>query len=164
MKQIFESERISFVELSEDLVKDYLVMINDFENVQRFIRRASVQREPLTEEQEIAWVRKNLNEKSLAFSMLEKASGEFIGNAQFVHRNGDEAELGIAITANKQNMGYGTEAVAAIVSYGMERVGLKRIYLLVNPANARALHVYAKGGFREYDRNEEHVFMEITKQ
>ena len=152
------------MELSEDLVKDYLVMINDFENVQRFIRRASVQREPLTEEQEIAWVRKNLNEKSLAFSMLEKASGEFIGNVQFVHRNGDEAELGIAITANKQNTGYGTEAVAAIVSYGMEQVGLTRIYLSANPANARALHVYAKCGFREYDRNEEHVFMEITKQ
>ena len=163
MKQIFESKRISFVELSEDLVKDYLEMINDFENVQRFIRNTSAPREPMTEEQEIAWVQKNLNEKALAFSMLEKVSREFIGNIQFVHRNGNEAELGIAITAKKQNLGYGTEAVTAIVAYGMERVGLDRIFLLANPDNERALHVYAQCGFREYDRNEEHVFMEIKR-
>ena len=33
MKQIFESDNISFVEVSELLAKDYLVMVNDVEHV-----------------------------------------------------------------------------------------------------------------------------------
>ena len=37
MKQVFESEHISFVEVSEQLSEDYLTMVNDYENVNRFI-------------------------------------------------------------------------------------------------------------------------------
>ena len=37
MKLIFESDRMSFVEISELLINDYLTMINDNENVNRFI-------------------------------------------------------------------------------------------------------------------------------
>ena len=37
MKQVFESSRISFVEVSEQLVNDYLTMVNDYENINRFI-------------------------------------------------------------------------------------------------------------------------------
>ena len=35
MKQIFESDRISFVKISELLINDYLIMINDNENVKK---------------------------------------------------------------------------------------------------------------------------------
>ncbi len=34
--QVFESSRISFVEVSELLVNDYLDMVNDYENVNGF--------------------------------------------------------------------------------------------------------------------------------
>ena len=37
MKRIFESYNICFVEVSELLVNDYLDMVNDYENVNRFI-------------------------------------------------------------------------------------------------------------------------------
>ena len=60
MKQIFESERIRFVEVSEQLIQDYLVMVNDYENVSRFI--GSIDRS-YTEDDENAWVRKKLEEK-----------------------------------------------------------------------------------------------------
>lgn len=163
LKTVFESERINFVKLSERLVPEYLAMINDVEHVQKQIRRTYVPRDPFTEEQEIEWVRKNLEEKALAFSMIEKVSGDFIGNIDLRNRQGAEAELGIAITAKKQNMGYGTEAVAAVIGYGMDRAGLKRITLRANPDNKRAIHVYEKCGFREYDRTEEHVLMELTR-
>ena len=36
MNTVFESENIRFVEVSEELIPDYLTMINDMENVQRF--------------------------------------------------------------------------------------------------------------------------------
>ena len=160
MKQLFESERIRFVEVSELLVADYLIMVNDIENVERFI--GSVH-EPFTEEQEIRWVHKKLEEKAQVFSMLEKHSGAFIGNIELMDVNDGVGELGIALTAKMQNKGYGTEAVSALTAYGLDRLGLERIFLRTNPANTRAIRVYEKCGFREYDRTDEHVFMELTR-
>ena len=53
MKQIFESENICFVEVSELLVKEYLAMVNDIENVARLIGRGADQ---ISEEKERRWV------------------------------------------------------------------------------------------------------------
>ena len=41
--RIFESKRIGFFRVSEKLVRDYLVMMNDEENVGRFIRNCAGQ-------------------------------------------------------------------------------------------------------------------------
>ena len=95
--------------------------------------------------------------------MIEKESGAFIGNIELMDVNDTEGELGIAITGKMQNAGYGTEAVTAMAAYGMNQLKLKRIFLRTNPDNTRAIHVYEKCGFREYDRTDEHVFMEIMQ-
>ena len=158
MKQVFESEHIRFVELSEQLVPDYLAMINDVEHVARFIARRSG---PVTEEQERQWVRTKLMNRDPIFSMIEKATGAFIGNFNLTDVAEGEAEFGIAITAAMQDRGFGTEAVRAILEYATRR-GLRRVILKAYPFNARALHVYEKNGFKEYDRNENDVFMEYT--
>lgn len=158
MKQLFESERIRFVEVSEELVPDYLRMVNDLEYVGRFIGRRT---EPVSEEKERKWVRKKLDEKAVLFSMIEKSSGAFIGNIELMDLTETEAELGIAITAAKQDRGYGTEAVRAVTGYAFDKLGLKRVFLKVYPHNSRAIRVYEKCGYREYDRTEEDVFMEI---
>ena len=160
MKQVFESARIRYVEVSPELIGDYLVMVNDRENVGRFIGGPH---EPYTEEGEIAWVSGKLEENAPVFSMLEKESGRFIGNVELMDADGSEAELGIALTAGMQNKGFGTEAVRAVTEYGMDRLGLERIRLRTRPYNPRAIHVYEKCGFREYDRSEDHIFMEIFR-
>ncbi len=160
MNQVFESSRISFVEVSELLVNDYLDMVNDYENVNRWI---GGKHKTYTAEQERKWVQKKLAEKALVFSMLEKKSGEFIGNIELMDVNHAVGELGIAITAAKQNAGYGTEAVSAITEYGIRQFGLKRVFLRTNPQNARAIHVYQTCGFKEYDRTDEHVYMEFCR-
>ena len=160
MKQIFESERISFVEVSEQLVKDYLTMVNDYENVNRFI---GGKRKTITEDQELRWVHEKLEENTPVFSMIEKKSAEFIGNIELMDVNDSVGELGVALTAAKQNSGYGTEAVSATTEYGFRQVGLKRIFLRTNPDNSRAIHVYQKCGFREYDQTDEHIYMELIR-
>ncbi len=159
LKQIFESDRISFVEVSELLIGDYLIMVNDYENVNRFI---GGKHKEYTEEQERKWVRQKLDEKAVVFSMIEKKSGAFIGNIELMDVRDSAAELGIAITAVKQNMGYGTEAITALIGYGKKQLGLQRFCLRAYPDNARAIHVYEKCGFREYHRTDEHVYMEMT--
>ena len=95
--------------------------------------------------------------------MLEKSSGAFIGNIELINPNEYDAELGIALTAAKQDMGYGTEAVSALVNYGFHTLGLRRVFLRTNHDNARAIHVYENCGFREYDRTDSHICMEITR-
>ena len=160
MKQIFESDRISFAEVSALLINDYLVLVNDHENVNRFLSNSG---KTFTEEDEIAWVKKKLEKKALVFSMIEKKTGDFIGNIELTDVSDTEKELGIAITAKKQNTGYGTEAVASVVKFGFEIIGLQKIVLRADPANARAIHVYKKCGFTEYDRTGEHVFMELSR-
>ena len=158
MRQILESENIRYVKVSELLIPDYLKMINDLDHVGRFIGKRT---EPVSAEKESKWVREKLAEKAILFSMLEKQSGAFIGNIELMDAAEAEAELGIAITADMQDRGYGTEAIRAVTGYAFATLGLKRVFLKVYPDNARAVRVYEKCGFREYDRTEEDVFMEI---
>ena len=161
MNVIFESENISYSEVSESLIPDYLAMLNDCERVGRFI---SASTNTYTVENEGEWVRKKLAEKEQVFSMLEKAGGAFIGNIELTDIQSGEAMLGVAITAAQQDRGFGSESVAALLRYGFETLGLRRIWLKARPFNARALRVYEKCGFREYDRTEEDVFMEVFKE
>ena len=160
MQPIFESENIRFVRVSEELVPDYLAMVNDWERVGKLI---GSRRDPISEEKERRWVQKKLAENAALFSMLEKDTGAFIGNIELMDIADGAGELGIAITAAMQDKGYGTEAVRAMVEYGMDQLGLHRVFLKVFPDNARAIRVYQKCGFREYDRTEDDVFMEVTK-
>ena len=49
-----------------------------------------------------------------------------------------------------------------MTDYGLNQLGLKRVCLRAKPYNNRAIHVYEKCGFREYDRTDEHVCMEYV--
>ena len=160
MTTVFTSKNIRFVRVSEALVLDYLAMVNDWERVGKLI---GSRRDPFTEQQERQWVQKKLAENVPVFSMLDKETGAFIGTIEFMDIQDGSAELGIAITASMQDKGYGTEAVRAMVDYGMGTLSLRRIFLKVFPDNARAIRVYEKCGFREYDRTADDVFMEITQ-
>ena len=160
MTTVFTSENIRFVRVSEELVPDYLAMVNDWERVGKLI---GSRRDPISEEKERRWVQKKLAEGAALFSMLEKDTGAFIGNIELMDIADGAGELGIAVTAAMQDKGYGTEAVRAMVDYGMDTLGLRRVFLKVFPDNARAIRVYEKCGFREYDRTEDDVFMEVTK-
>lgn len=160
LRQIFESENISFVEVSEELIQDYLGMVNDIEHVDRFI---GGWHEPYTEADEVRWVREQLAVQAPVLSMIEKKSGKFIGNIELMDVTETAGEIGIAITAKMQGKGYGTEAVKALTAYGMNTLGLKKVYLRTNLTNDRAIHVYAKCGFRETGRTDTQVCMEFCR-
>ena len=159
MNVVFESGRILYVTPSFDLIPDYLEMVNDIDHVARFIGE---RREPYTEEEERSYMQGKLDQHAAMFSMLEKDTRRFIGNIEFMNRRGDEAEWGIVMTHKMQDKGYGTEALMRSVEYGFSELGLRRIYLAVYVDNPRAVHVYEKCGFREYDRNDVDIFMEIV--
>ena len=160
MNKVFESERIDFIEPTLELVPEYLKMVNDIERVAKYI---SDRREPYTEQEEIDYMKEKIDGHAMMFSMIEKETGEFIGNTEFFNRKDDEAEWGIVMTASMQNKGYGTEALKRMIEYGFNEGGFRRIYLGVYIDNPRAIHVYEQCGFKEYDRTDVDVFMEIIK-
>ena len=159
MDVVFESENILYVRPSFDLIPDYLEMVNDIDHVARFIGE---RREAYTEEEERSYMQSKVDQHATMFAMLERETGQFIGNIEFMNFKDDEAEWGIVMTYKMQNKGYGTEALRRSVEYGFSELSLRRIYLAVYADNLRAIHVYEKCGFREYDRNDVDVFMEIV--
>ena len=161
MDPVFESERMLFVRPSFDLVPEYLEMVNDIENVARFIGE---RRKPYTEDEERDYIKDKMDKEATMFSMIEKDTKKFIGNIEFFNRKDDDAEWGIVITSSMQNKGYGKEALKRSVEYGFNELGLNRICLIVYADNPRAIHVYEQCGFKEYDRNDVDVFMELRKQ
>ena len=159
MDVVFESENILYVRPSFDLIPDYLEMVNDIDHVARFIGE---RREAYTEEEERSYMQSKMDQHATMFSMLERETCQFIGNIEFMNFKDDEAEWGIVMTYKMQNKGYGTEALRRSVEYGFSELSLRRIYLAVYADNLRAIHVYEKCGFREYNRNDVDVFMEIV--
>lgn len=160
MDAVFESENLIYVRPSFDLVPEYLEMVNDIENVARFI---GDRREPLSEKDEIDYIKDKMDNDATMFSMLEKDTREFIGNIEFFNRTFDAAEWGIVITTKMQNKGYGKEALMRSVEYGFNELGLNRIFLSVYADNPRAVHVYEKCGFKEFKRDDVDIFMEMVK-
>ena len=160
MNKVFESINISFAKISEELIDDYLIMINDYENVDKYL---GGEYSTYTKEQEEAWVKCKLEENALIFSMIDKNTNKFIGNIELMNPTSDTAELGIAITANMQNKGYGKEAIKAFLDYSFQTLKLNRVFLRTRLFNLRAIHVYKMCGFKEYKRDDEHLFMEIFK-
>jgi len=142
-KIIFETERINFVKLNEKYINDYLDTVNDLET-QKFITHNI---KTYTFEEEMNWVKTKLEENALIFTMLEKATGDFIGNIELKDVTEVTAELGICLNKKKQDKHFGQEAIKGIIDYAFNVLGLTEMTLNVFNFNPRAQHCYEKVGF-----------------
>lgn len=158
---VFESENIYYVKLDERLVNDYLIMVND-PNV---ANKISHKTRTYTYEQELNWVKSKLEENALCFSMLEKTTGEYIGNIEIMVIKDNIGELGISITVSKQDKHYGTESIKALLKYAYGKLNLYGIELDVYATNSKAIHCYEKVGFIKdgIGKTEEDVHMRISR-
>ncbi len=158
---VFESENIYYVKLDEKLVNDYLKMVND-PNV---ANKISHKTRTYTYEQELNWLKSKLEENALCFSMLEKNTGEYIGNIEIMEIENNIGELGISITASKQNKHYGTESIKALLKYSYEILNLDGMELNVYATNPKAIHCYEKVGFIKdgIGKTEEDIHMKISR-
>lgn len=147
-KIIFDSLNIDFVEVNNDLINDYLLMIND-EEIQK---RISTNRRVYTYDDELSWLKDKINNNASVFSMIEKNSGSFIGNVEIMNIENKTGELGICITPKFQDKHYGSEAISRMIKYGFEELDLDEIILVVFSNNLRAVHCYKKAGFVEYKK------------
>ena len=154
---VFESENIQYVKLSESLINEYLTMVNDPE----VANKISHNMRTFTYDEEQNWVKTKLEENAICYSMIEKSTGEYIGNIEIMEINNGVGEIGITITPRKQDKHYGTEAMKAIMGYGYNDLNLDGFELNVYSTNPRAIHVYEKIGFQKagVGKTEEDIHM-----
>lgn len=143
--KVFESENIDYIKLSENLISDYLAMVNSKEVANKISHNPKI----YTYEDELFWIRNKLENNALCFSMLEKKTHEYIGNVEIMKIVNNIGEIGITITPAKQNKHYGTEAMKAIIKYGYDNLNLVGFDLNVYKTNPKAINCYKKVGFIE---------------
>lgn len=144
-EKVFESDRIYYVKLSEGLINDYLVMLNDAE----LRKNIGLEAPEITYEGEAEWLKSKLAENAKCFSMIEKETGDYIGNIEIMEVKDGVAELGITITPAKQNNHFGTEAMKAIIAYGKQELPGIGYDLNVHADNPRAIKCYENVGFEK---------------
>lgn len=158
---VFESDNIIYIKLSESLIDDYLKMVNDPDVAKMISKKNRI----FTYEQELEWVKEKLEENACIFSMIEKDTSEYIGNIEIMNINNNIGEIGISITANKQDKHYGTEAMKRIVEYGYNELNLDGFELNVYSTNPRAIRCYEKVGFIKdgVGKTEDDIHMMLKK-
>ena len=157
---VFESDRIYFVKINYDLVNEYLEMVND-EEVQKCIRHDRV---VYSYDGEVEWIKDKIENNSIAFSMIDKETLEFIGNIEILHEEDKVGELAIAITPLKQNMHFGTEAINRILEYAFNDLKLDGMYLKVFETNSRAIKCYENCGFVKDGKENDEIHMTYKKK
>lgn len=88
----------------------------------------------------------------LAFLLVLKENGETIGRCGYHnwYSEHNKAELGYALSkAEHKRKGYMTEAVAKILEYGFDSMGLNRVEACVGPGNSASLSLVRKYGFTQ---------------
>ena len=88
LKIVFESENLIYVKLSESLIEDYLKMVND----KAVASMISHKEKTYTYEGEKAWVEEKLSNNNACYSMIEKATNEFVGNIELMDIENSTAE------------------------------------------------------------------------
>lgn len=96
-------------------------------------------------------IHKSAREQPLGWwAVVERASHAIIGTIGLnAMPEQGTAELGYHFRRSAWGKGYATEAVRAVVAYGLGLGGCKRIVACMHPANGASRRVLAKSGFRQ---------------
>ena len=90
------------------------------------------------------------NENQYIFAIRLKDSGEIIGGIDLgIDKRFNKAELGYWLDQSYWNQGYTTEAVKAIISFGFEKLKLKRIFATYFDFNTSSGKVMEKAGMKK---------------
>lgn len=151
---IVRGERAALGPLRVDLAADYARWSND-----PAVRRGLLRRGVMTPETEVAWLEGVMQEgaqrrpASVHFTVYDLTDLAPVGSAglfEIDHLMG-RARLGIII-GERRGQGIGTDAVRLVLRWAFADLGLHNVMLEAMAWNERALHAYARAGFREFGR------------
>ena len=104
---------------------------------------------------------KAAQDKGLAWSILIKANGEFIGTCSFEKfRSAQRGEIGFDLAKKHWGHGYMAEALNAIINFGFTILDLVKIEADTYSHNSRARRVLEKLGFKlDAVREDSHYYL-----
>lgn len=90
--------------------------------------------------------------------LVEKSTGDPIGTVMLGlgKRRQGEAMLGYWMRADRWGRGYGTESTILLARYAVERLGLTRIHMWIDPNNKRSRRIPEKLGIPMVGRENYH--------
>ena len=80
------------------------------------------------------------------WAVVERASGQLIGDAGLYQTPAGEVELGYTLGAAWWGRGYATEAASRWLSVAFDELDINEVVALAEPANVASLHVLTKLG------------------
>lgn len=148
MKKIIETGRILLREL-DDLDLHALAEIYADPEVMRFVGKGIVLDSSQTERSIANWKKYYERFKFGNWATIEKQTSKFIGlcGLSWLPDNSD-IEVSYLFSKPAWGKGYATETAKAILDYGFNNLGLKRIVALVYPENSSSIHVIDKLGMK----------------
>ena len=107
------------------------------------------------------WLRRSAERAAagevLSYAVERRSDGALVGSVSLsIEREHDRAELGYWIGVPYWGQGYATEAAGELVRYGLETLGLNRIYAYHFPANPASGRVLQKIGMAYEGRRRQH--------
>lgn len=137
LREINEKDKEALYELLSDcdVAKyDYFYPIASKEEALEFIKRY---REELNEEEEITW------------GIISKETNNLVGTCCLgdFDEEARRAEIGYDIVRAQWGKGYATEAVKAIIDFGLTNMNLNRIEAFITPGNDNSVKVLKKLNF-----------------
>lgn len=151
--------------LTEQDIEPLRLLRNKPANRQWFINKKII-----TSKEQAEWFGKYLmTEDDITFSIVKQEAPDiFIGAVSLYNITSDEAEFGrfLIDSENPANRGFAFEVVKAIITFAVEALNLKKVYLSVYKENAKAIHIYKKAGFTDfcYSQQTGMIFMEIKNK
>ena len=107
---------------------------------------------PQTWEQTESYLRELVegNAGGVHFAIAEPEKLHYLGEIALtaIDATARKARLTVVLKPECQGRGYGTEAVRLALRYAFDYLNLRRVALLVQANNARAIRAYEKAGFR----------------
>lgn len=85
-------------------------------------------------------------------------TGDVIGDVGLCRRGADEAELGFTFARAHQGQGLAREAVATLIAYAKQHLGVRRFHAIIDARNAPALRLATALGFVEHRRDRDVLF------
>jgi len=114
---------------------------------------------PLNFKEHCSWLNKNHIVNNRIY-IIRNEEDELVGYMQFFNKTSDSIEVGWALHPDCFNKGYGQASVMEAIERAGKLYRNKKLYLSVKQDNYKAIHIYKKYGFKEFERKNNLIWME----
>lgn len=97
----------------------------------------------------------------IVLAIERRAGRNLIGEVSLIWRGGDalQGEIGYIVNPDFQRRGYASEAVAALIRFGLQTYHLHRIYARCDPRNVPSFHLMERLGMRREAHLQGHILV-----